>query len=927
MNRVILLNLVLVLVVSCPVEAVTITVKANGTGDYPTIQAAIDAAVNGDEVVAEDGTYRGVGNRDIDFLGKAITVRSENGPENCVIDCQSAGRGFYFHRGEDATSILSGFTIKGGSALLGGGIYCEDSRPTLINCEISGNTAEDAGGGIYCKWNSSPTLTHCIISGNTTEGNGGGIYIGGKSPILTNCTISGNMAEGSGGGIYCGYSSPILTSCIIAGNMAGDDAGGIYGGGLNPGLTNCTVASNTAEHHGGGILVPWDDQPHLTGCIFWGNIDESGTGQLAQIRGGRPDVMYSCIQDDDANDGDIPFSDANGNIDDRPRFVREPNDGGDGWGAGDNDDFGDLHLRVVSPCINAGQPTFVAGPNNVDMDGQPRVMGLRIDMGVDEYEKVIAVTRPAGGEVWTAGSTHEIEWSSYGARQVDILLSKNAGGNWQSIKGGVSDTGGYSWRILNKYCGEQAQVKVVPSEPDADVACIASGVFEIVPYQGPASVPRRKKEPGHKPTAKYGPEFGCVKWKFETDGPMTAGVTIGREIGRQRKVYAACEDGRLYALDLETGALIWSYDVNSPLIGSAAEGLQGSVYVGGRDGRLYAIDKNGGLLWTHSTDAPMYSAPVVSPQEQIYVCSEDGTLYALRRNGSEVWRYETSGFAKLDGSIFATPQIGSDGTVYIAGLYDPNLYALNPKDGSVKWTCNLEHTIEVMEPEGWHCESQDVNVTGWPFAPPVIAEDGTIYMSLLFDTYLFAIEPEGGSINWLTNLSGLKLWYRRDLYIMWYGGGDPPEEVEDCKYSCRWFDVYCISPYLHAYCWSKPALGPDGTIYVSFDDPYLRAVDPNGSKKWFTKLGELGGFTLSVGDDGLIYAANDDNNLYVVNPDGEEVARFEGDGWLSHPVIAPGHTIIVSDANNTVWAITQEDCGDKPIVLDAPPEPNEPNEP
>jgi outer membrane protein assembly factor BamB len=114
---------------------------------------------------------------------------------------------------------------------------------------------------------------------------------------------------------------------------------------------------------------------------------------------------------------------------------------------------------------------------------------------------------------------------------------------------------------------------------------------------------------------------------------------------------------------------------------------------------------------------------------------------------------------------------------------------------------------------------------------------------------------------------------------------------------------------------------------VSFDDPYLRAVDPNGSKKWFTKLGELGGFTLTVGDDGLIYAANDDNNLYVVNPDGEEIARFEGDDWLSHPVIAPDHTIIVSDANNTVWAITQEDCGDKPIVLDVPPEPNEPNEP
>jgi len=86
----------------------------------------------------------------------------------------------------------------------------------------------------------------------------------------------------------------------------------------------------------------------------------------------------------------------------------------------------------------------------------------------------------------------------------------------------------------------------------------------------------------------------------------------------------------------------------------------------------------------------------------------------------------------------------------------------------------------------------------------------------------------------------------------------------------------------------------------------------------------VGGLTVTVGDDGLVYAASTDNKLYVVEPTGEEVARFEGDGWLSHPVIAPGHTIIVSDANNTVWAITQEDCGDKPIVLDVPPEPNGP---
>ncbi|MHC4501634.1 MAG: hypothetical protein ACYS21_21310 [Planctomycetota bacterium] len=67
---------------------------------FATIQKAIDSAFNGDTVIVADGTYTGPGNRDIDFLGKAITVRSESGPENCIIDCENSGRGFYFDDGE-----------------------------------------------------------------------------------------------------------------------------------------------------------------------------------------------------------------------------------------------------------------------------------------------------------------------------------------------------------------------------------------------------------------------------------------------------------------------------------------------------------------------------------------------------------------------------------------------------------------------------------------------------------------------------------------------------------------------------------------------------------------------------------------------------------------------------------------------------------
>ncbi len=340
---------VLTLVVGASARADVLHVPSQ----YPTIQTGIDAAVNGDVVEIADGTYTGVDNKNLDFSGKAITVRSASGdPALCVIDCEQDGRGFHFHSGEGPDSVVEGMTVTNGyvdkGSPGGGGVRCYGSSPTLTNCTITGNSARN-GGGVRCSRQSSPTLTNCTISGNTAEGgwgeNGGGGGIrcyNGSNPTLIGCTISGNSADGGGGGVRCHGSSPTLTNCTITGNSAHNGGGVRCSGQSSPTLTNCTISGNRARWSGG--VLSKDSSPTLTNCILWND-----TPQEFHLTSGTLVVTYCNVQGGWPGTGNIKFD---------PLFVDPGN--------------ADYRLSACSPCIDAGDNDAVPFSITTDLDGNPR---------------------------------------------------------------------------------------------------------------------------------------------------------------------------------------------------------------------------------------------------------------------------------------------------------------------------------------------------------------------------------------------------------------------------------------------------------------------------------------------------------------------------------------------------------------------------
>ena len=290
-----------------------------------SVQAGIDAAAaSGGDVWVKAGTYaeritlRNFAHVYGGFGGTESSRSARDWRGNVtILDGNQGGVVVTAGRIGQGLSTIDGFTIRHGS----GGVRCLGACPTISHNIIVANT--DSGIGCYAE--SSPAILDNTITGNSASREGGGIFCAqGSSPRIINNTITANVAGSYGGGLYCVQgSSPVVANTIMSFNSSG-----IYNTGSGTPLLRYTcVYGNTAYD-------------------FSGLADPTGT---------------------------------NGNISADPRFVRLPNDGGDGWGdipatpgvdEGANDDYGDLRLLPSSPCIDAGNNADVpADPADLDGDG------------------------------------------------------------------------------------------------------------------------------------------------------------------------------------------------------------------------------------------------------------------------------------------------------------------------------------------------------------------------------------------------------------------------------------------------------------------------------------------------------------------------------------------------------------------------------
>lgn len=294
MNR-IRTSAVLLLGAASLARADVLSVCQNGSGDFLLIEDAMVAAHDGDVIELCDG-YHPDSDYRIEFLGKAVTLRSASGDP---LSCRMGGR-FYVHQGEGNDTRIEGISVRGGAIAmapslgLGGGVVCAGTSPVFSHCVFESLAVIRVGGALLVE-GGHPVFENCIFRGNSAidennGGDGGAAWItGGASVDFIDCVFTGNHAEGDplfydppgrGGAIRGELVGTItLRGCTLAGNYS-DSGGAIHCSGSLV-LERTIVWGNCASVRGDQIVLDG-----ATASLECSLVDTTGVDGAGLIIGG-----------------------------------------------------------------------------------------------------------------------------------------------------------------------------------------------------------------------------------------------------------------------------------------------------------------------------------------------------------------------------------------------------------------------------------------------------------------------------------------------------------------------------------------------------------------------------------------------------------------------------------------------------------------
>jgi outer membrane protein assembly factor BamB len=373
------------------------------------------------------------------------------------------------------------------------------------------------------------------------------------------------------------------------------------------------------------------------------------------------------------------------------------------------------------------------------------------------------------------------------------------------------------------------------------------------------------------------PDFGGIRWRFQTDGPIRSSPAVAG--GR---VYFGSADGHVYALDLQ-GRQIWKTDLGAGINSSPAV-ADGRVILQSHRGEIVALSADrGAVVWRVQTgpvipfewgfeSGDYYDSSPVVVGQRVWIGAGDGNLYALdAATGKEIWRFKT------EGRIRSSPAMAG-GAVYV-GSMDGSLYAVDAENGKLRWR---------FDTQGRALKSADFGFDRKSIQSSPAVADGAVYLGGR-DGFLYAVDAATGKERW--RLEHSASWINTAPAVAAgrvYAGTSDGRFIEavEAETGKRAWRIPT-----RATVWGSPSVvgRAGGLVYVGDTGGTLHVIDvKSGQESWSYRLG--GGILgAAVPADGMLLVGSNDGALSAIGAgEGGPIQRvafwdqeYEKASWLS----------------------------------------------